>query len=115
MVEIGSAQLDVALSALSDQLTLAGVRTHLVVIGGSGLIAIDAVSRSTRDVDVVALEEDGVLVSAEPLPTPVAEATAVELREAALWARTHNMPAPFDDAIAQALRDLGFQDDGRRA
>lgn len=163
-----------------------------MVIGGSGLIAIDAVSRTTRDVDVVALEEGGVLISAEPLPPLLREAaatvardlglepnwlnpgptgllihglpagfverlidrdygaaltvsfasrvdqvflklyaaadrreprdfadlralqpTAVELRDAARWARTHNMPGPFDDAIAQALQDLGVEDDGR--
>jgi hypothetical protein len=193
MIEIGSRQLDGALSALNDQLAVADTRAHLVVIGGSGLIAIDAVSRTTRDVDVVALEEGGVLISAEPLPPLLREAaatvardlglepnwlnpgptgllihglpagfverlidrdygaaltvsfasrvdqvflklyaaadrreprdfadlralqpTAVELRDAARWARTHNMPGPFDDAIAQALQDLGVEDDGRR-
>ncbi len=43
------------------------------------------------------------------------EPTAAELRDAARWARTHNMPGPFDDAVARALQDLGVQDDGRRA
>jgi hypothetical protein len=28
---------------------------------------------------------------------------------------THNMPGPFDDAIAQALADLGVEDEGRDA
>jgi hypothetical protein len=193
MVEIGSRQLDGALAALNDQLTVAGACAHLVVIGGSGLIAIGAVSRVTRDVDIVALEQDGVLISAEPLPAPLREAagivardlglepnwlnpgptgllihglphgfaerlirreygpalrvsfasrvdqiflklyaaadrreprdfadlgalepTALELRAAAGWARTHNMPGPFDDSIARALQYLGVQDDGRR-
>lgn len=41
--------------------------------------------------------------------------TAAELRNAARWARTHNMPGPFDDAIAQALNDLGVEDEGRDA
>lgn len=165
-----------------------------MVIGGSGLIAIDAVARATRDVDVVALEEDGKLVSAEPLPDAVREAAATvardfglepnwlnpgptglllhglpagfaerlifrdygealrvsfasridqiflklyaaadrreprdfadlrrleptdeELRAAARWARTHNMPGPFDDAMARALADLGVEDAGRVA
>jgi hypothetical protein len=194
MVDIGLDRLDEALSALNDQLTAAGARASLIVIGGSGLIAIEAVSRTTRDVDVVALEEDGVLVSAEPLPAAIREAattvardlglepnwlnpgptsllihglphgfaerlisrkygaalrvsfasrvdqiflklyaaadrreprdfadlralepTAAELRDAARWAHTHNMPGPFDDAIARALQDLGVQDDGRGA
>jgi hypothetical protein len=41
--------------------------------------------------------------------------TAGELRAAARWARQHNMPGPFDDAMAQALADLGVDDDGRDA
>jgi len=194
MGEIGSSQLEVILAAMNDQLANAGARVHLVVIGGSGLIAIDAVSRATRDVDVVALEEDGELVSAEPLPQAVRDAAAIvardfrlepnwlnagptglllhglpegfvdrlisrdfggalrvsfasridqvflklyaaadrreprdfadlrwleptdeELRAGARWARTHNMPGPFDDAMAQALADLGVEDEGRSA
>ena len=67
-MSIGSDQLDQALLALNDQLALRHGSVHLIVIGGSGLIAIDVVSRVTRDVDVVALERDGELVSAEPLP-----------------------------------------------
>jgi hypothetical protein len=43
------------------------------------------------------------------------EPTAAELRDAARWARTHNMPGPFDDELARALQDLGVQDDGRGA
>jgi len=55
MSDIGATELDAALEALADQLAELGTRLHLVVIGGSGLIAIDAVARTTRDVDVVAL------------------------------------------------------------
>lgn len=194
MSDIGATELDAALEALADQLAELGTRLHLVVIGGSGLIAIDAVARTTRDVDVVALEQGGVLVSAEPLPAPLAEAasivardlglepnwlnpgptgllvhglpdgflkrvttrdygpslrvsfaarvdqvflklyaaadrreprdfadlrqlepTVTELRAAARWARSHNMPGPFDDAMRQTLEDLGVEDDGRIA
>ena len=60
---ITSERLEQALAALNDQLAMADARVHLVVVGGSGLIAIEAVARTTRDVDVVALEEDGELVS----------------------------------------------------
>jgi hypothetical protein len=194
MADIGLNQLDEVLSALGDLLESTGEAYHLVVIGGSGLVAIGAVSRTTRDVDVVALEKDGALISAEPLPDAIAAAAAVvardlglekdwlnadptslldaglpagfserltgrdygsvlrvsfasridqiffklyaaadrreprdfadlvqleptpaELRGAARWARTHNMPGPFDDAIAQALADLGVEDEGRDA
>jgi hypothetical protein len=194
MADIGINQLDAVLSALGDLLESAGEFNHLVVIGGSGLVAINAVSRTTRDVDVVAVEKDGALISAEPLPAAVVAAAAVvardlgleknwlnadpaslldfglptgfaerltgrdfgsalrvsfasridqvffklyaaadrreprdfadlrqlaptpaELRDAARWARTHNMPGPFDDAIAQALGELGVEDEGRDA
>jgi hypothetical protein len=187
-------RLEEVLTALGEQLAFAGNSAHLVVIGGSGLLAIDAISRSTQDVDVVALEQHGQLVSAQPLPTPIADAAALvardlglepnwlnpgptslldlglpegfadrlstrgygsalqvsfasridqiylklyaaadrreprdfadlrqlaptdqELRAGARWARTHNMPGPFDDALARALADLGVQDDGRDA
>ena len=194
MQEIGTKQLNPVLMALSGQLEAAGETAHLVVIGGSGLLAIDVISRSTSDVDVLALELRGELVSADPLPQALVDAativaqdfdlmtnwlnagptslltlglpdgfserlirhrygsalrvsfaaridqiffklyaatdrreprdfadlrqldpTAAELRNAARWARTHNMPGPFDDAIAQALNDLGVEDEGRDA
>jgi hypothetical protein len=56
------------LSALSQQLEASGEAHTIVVIGGSALIALELVARTTRDVDVVALLADGELVSAEPLP-----------------------------------------------
>lgn len=194
METIASDRLESILAAMNDQLAIAGTWVHLVVIGGSGLIAIDAVDRTTRDVDVVALEEDEKLVSAEPLPPVVRDAAAIvardfglepnwlnagptslllhglpegfvdrltprdygkalrvsfasridqvflklyaaadrreprdfadlrqlkptdeELRAGAAWARTHNMPGPFDDEMARALADLGVEDEGRIA
>lgn len=194
MPSFGSAGLDEALSALGELLGAAGADAHLVVIGGSGLIALGVVTRATRDVDVLALDRGGTLVPADPLPDVIAEAARVvardlglapdwlnagptsllqlglpagfggrvvprdygptlrvsfasrvdqvffklyaaadrreprdfadlqrlapspaELRDAARWARTHNMPGPFDDALAQALRELGVEDEGRDA
>jgi hypothetical protein len=192
MVDIGRDRLEQLLSALAEQLAALDATAHLVVIGGSGLVAIGAVERSTRDVDVVAIERDGDLVSADPLPMAVQQAAALvardfgldltwinpgptslllhglpprfetrliertygpalrvsfaaredqiflklyawatrreprdfddlqsldpspdELRGAARWARTHNMPGPFDDEIAAALQDFGVEDEGR--
>jgi hypothetical protein len=194
MPDIDTEQLGAALTALGEQLAVARESAHLVVIGGSGLLAIDVVVRSTRDVDILALERHGRLVSADPLPPAIADAaalvardlglepgwlnpgpssllelglpagfasrligrdygpalrvsfasridqiffklyaaadrreprdfadlqqlapTADELRAGARWARTHNMPGPFDDALARALGDLGLEDDGRDA
>jgi Nucleotidyltransferase of unknown function (DUF6036) len=40
------------LSALGEQLTAAGQRYELVIIGGSGLLALGLIERSTRDVDL---------------------------------------------------------------
>jgi hypothetical protein len=183
------------LGALGEQLALAGFPVHIVVIGGSGLVAIGTVSRPTRDVDVVAFHRDGELVSSEPLPDSLIAAADVvardfrlapgwlnagptslleigglperftdrmitrefgpaltvsfasridqihlklyaaadreeprdfddlgaleptdeELKAAAAWARTHNAPGPFDEALTRTLHMLGVEDDGRGA
>ncbi|MDA0168444.1 hypothetical protein OJ998_05035 [Solirubrobacter taibaiensis] len=81
MENISSDRLDEILSALSELLVAAGADAHLVVIGGSGLVAIGAVTRPTRDVDVVALKHDDQLVTAKPLPEPVATAAAIVARD----------------------------------
>jgi hypothetical protein len=44
------------------------MRYEIAVIGGSGLLLLGTVRRTTMDVDIVALIREGVLVSAEPLP-----------------------------------------------
>lgn len=47
----------------------------LVVCGGSSLIALGLVGRTTRDVDVMALRNpDGELIGSKPLPAAVAQA-----------------------------------------
>src|SRR5690349_3284236 len=63
-----SSSVDRLLSALGEQLAAAGERYELVVIGGSGLLALGIIERATRDIDVVALRVGGELNSAEPLP-----------------------------------------------
>ena len=95
MVDIGSERLEAALAALNDQLGLGGARMHLIVVGGSGLIAINAVSRVTQDVDVVALEVDGVLVSADPLPgvPAVADSSTQSPRSSTMSLRSRVRPS----------------------
>jgi hypothetical protein len=194
MSDISSNALEPVLSALGEQLASKGSTIHLVVIGGSGLLALGLGDRATQDVDVVAFVQDGMLVSAAPLPDALEEAerrvandfglkswwlnhgptslldfglpdgfeermttvdygpglrvsfasrvdqvhlklyafadrreprdesdlrrlqpTAQELIAAAKWARTHNAPGPFDDALADALRAFGVSDVGRDA
>jgi hypothetical protein len=63
MPAIGPQQLDVVLAALGEQLGAAGATAHLVVIGGSGLLA-----------------------SADPLPAAVRGAAALVARDLGLEA-----------------------------
>ena len=74
MAGIDREATDRLLSALARRLSLAGERFELVVIGGTALIALGLVERATRDIDVVALLADGMLVSATPLPRVLVEA-----------------------------------------
>ena len=72
MSDIANSQDAEALfSALDEQLATAGERYELVVIGGSGLLALGMIERSTRDVDLVALRSGDDLNSAKPLPEPL--------------------------------------------
>jgi hypothetical protein len=62
------------LSALAEQLASLGERYELVVVGGSGLLALGEIQRSTRDVDLVALRTGEKLGPAQPLPAPLRRA-----------------------------------------
>jgi hypothetical protein len=69
MSDINSNEMmDRLLGALGEQLAASGEHYELVVIGGSGLLALGVIERSTRDIDIVALRTDGDLDTAEPLP-----------------------------------------------
>lgn len=65
---------DRILAALGEQLAAVGERYELVVIGGSGLLALGIIERSTRDVDLLALRSGDKLDSADPLPKKLATA-----------------------------------------
>ena len=68
-------KLDEALLLLHEQLELHNApHSEIVVCGGSALIAIGLVSRTTRDVDVVALMHRGELKHSEPLPEHIQQA-----------------------------------------
>lgn len=67
-MEINGDTLDVILGALAEQLQSLGDQQEIVVIGGSALSALGLVKRATRDVDILAIVEEGELLSAEPLP-----------------------------------------------
>jgi len=76
-----AAATDRLLSALSEQLSLSGHEYDLIVIGGSALLALGLVSRSTQDVDVVALTGSAGLDEALPLPKPLVDARARVARD----------------------------------
>jgi len=86
---------DGILAALGEQVAAAGERYELVVIGGSGLLALGIIERSTRDVDVLALRSGDELDSAEPLPKKLAAARDRVARDFSLPSDWLN-PGPTD-------------------
>jgi hypothetical protein len=72
----GKEILDCALTLLAEVMAHRGhPPCHFVVCGGSSLLALDLISRTTtRDVDVLARLEAKHLVQAKPLPDAVVEA-----------------------------------------
>lgn len=91
------------LSALGEQLAAVGQRYELVVIGGSGLLALGIIERSTRDVDLLALRSDDELGSAKPMPAALEAARNRVARDFSLPADWLN-PGPTD------LLDFGLPD-----
>jgi len=76
---------------------------HLVVCGGSALIALKLVTRTTQDVDVLATLENGQLLCARPLPEWLladAEAVRSELSLPIHWLN--------DGAADESLFRLGL-------
>jgi hypothetical protein len=70
----GAERADELLGALGEQLEAAVQPFDLVVIGGSALLALGLVVRTTRDVDVLAIAGPEGLVPADPLPSALAQA-----------------------------------------
>ncbi len=67
-MQIDQSHANRLLSALGEQLDATQAHLEIVVIGGSALLALGLIERTTRDVDLVALLEDGGLVDPKPLP-----------------------------------------------
>lgn len=63
-----------ALEALSETLGARNLTYELVVVGGSGLLLLGLITRPTRDLDIVAVVEDGDYVPADGLPKPLMDA-----------------------------------------
>ncbi|HEX9481819.1 MAG TPA: hypothetical protein VF927_06930 [Solirubrobacteraceae bacterium] len=75
--QLDAGQTHTLLGALGEQLTLREGSYTIAVVGGSALLALGLVPRTTRDIDVVAVLEGDELISAEPLPAKLLEAAAV--------------------------------------
>jgi hypothetical protein len=66
--------LEDALELLGSVLADRGVSYEVVVIGGSALLLLGVIQRPTKDLDVLALVEEGVYLPADPLPGPLRQA-----------------------------------------
>ena len=104
-MKIDQQRLEIALRLLGE-LFVARERSseHFVVCGGSSLLALGLVRRTTtKDVDILARLENGQLVQAKPLPESVredAEDVRSQLNLPANWLNT----GPADDSFFR----LGF-------
>lgn len=70
---------DEALRLLNGRLALADApHFNLVVCGGTALIAANLITRTTKDVDIVALmDDDGELLDPDPLPQSLVDAAGI--------------------------------------
>jgi hypothetical protein len=92
------------LEALGEQLAASGAgHTELVVIGGSALLALDLISRPTRDVDIVAFLSGQTLIEPRPLPTELVSAGR-------RVARDFGLPESWLNAAPADLLEFGLPD-----
>jgi hypothetical protein len=94
---------DALLHALGDQLAAVGAAFDVVVVGGSALLVLGLASRATKDVDVLAVRTGGSLVSADPLPKALVEASG-------RVARDFGLPADWLNSGPAGLMDFGLPD-----
>ncbi len=105
--------LDRAFGLLSRRLELMQSEpVRLVICGGAALIAMGLRRRTTNDADVVAMmSETGELVSPDPLPKSLLEASAQVARDLGLnenW--LNNEPSRNDGGLFQMGLPHGFAD-----
>jgi hypothetical protein len=74
MSDIDHVSVDPVLSALGEQLAARESTVHLVVIGGSALLAMGLGDRPTSEVDVVAFVQEGAFVAATEFPAELNDA-----------------------------------------
>lgn len=69
-----ASSLNEALWTLGELLEARGLTYEVVAIGGGSLLLTGMIKRPTKDLDLVARIDGGVLLTAEPLPEPLANA-----------------------------------------
>jgi hypothetical protein len=74
MTELNSTSLDQALTVLGEILFDRNLHFEVVAIGGGGLLLLGMITRPTKDLDLVALLDEGQFISANSLPKPLLEA-----------------------------------------
>jgi hypothetical protein len=114
-MEFGFEDLQQALAFLGEVLRERGRRYELVVIGGSALLLLGLHIRPTRDLDVLALVEEGKYVKVDQLPTELRQArdqVASALGLGADWLNTgptsqldFDLPVGFKDRVD--IREYG--------
>ena len=110
--KISSNNLEQTFYALETQLTLLkSDPIHLVVCGGSALIARGYVQRATKDVDIVALmHADGLIGAPEPLPETLTKAAAIVARDMGFVANWLNNAVSRDaEGVFQRGLPTGFK------
>jgi hypothetical protein len=100
-----------ALLLLNGRLALANApRFDLIVCGGTALNAMNLVTRTTKDVDIVALRDDaGALLDPAPFPQPLVEAATIVATDLGLprdW--LNNGPSSGDGGIFRLGLPEGF-------
>jgi hypothetical protein len=97
----GADQADRLLEALGQQLQARGTSYHLIVVGGSALLALGLIDRPTKDVDVVAVSDGTSLSRPSPLP-----ADLIAARDK--LARDFGLPTNWLNDAPASLLDFGL-------
>jgi len=117
--KLGSETLEQALKLMAEKLEFDRAEpASLVVCGGASLIALGLVSRTTKDVDVLALmDEQGQLRPSDPLPESVSRAVSEIAGQLDLYPKWLNggptdllkwgLPEGFRDRLTR--RDYGIR------
>ena len=77
----GREVIESALAAVGEILALRGSSCSIVILGGAALNLHGVVDRPTIDVDVLAREQEGILIPPDPLPDALRSAIAAIARD----------------------------------